>query len=198
MITIANFGVGNLASIANMMNFLEIDVEVLDSPNEIENITHLIIPGVGAFDTGMELLKKTGWQSAILDLTPDTKILGICLGMHLLTNGSDEGDLEGLGLINAWSRKFDSDQVRIPHMGWNLVNIGKLNPLVTMDEKEKRYYFTHSYFVELQDFSDEVGTTQYQGGFTSIFQRNNIFGCQFHPEKSHHFGMELLKNFAAI
>ena len=198
MITIANFGVGNLASIANMMNFLEIDVEVLDSPEEIENITHLIIPGVGAFDTGMELLKKTGWQSAILDLNPDTKILGICLGMHLLTNGSDEGDLEGLGLISAWSRKFDSDQVRIPHMGWNLVNVDKLNPLVATDEKEKRYYFTHSYFVELQDFSDEVGTTQYQGSFTSIFQRNNIFGCQFHPEKSHRFGMELLKNFAAI
>ena len=198
MITIANFGVGNLASIANMMNFLEIDVEVLDSPEEIENITHLIIPGVGAFDTGMQLIKKTGWQSAISDLTPDTKILGICLGMHLLTNGSDEGDLQGLGLINAWSRKFDSDQVRIPHMGWNLVDVGKLNSLVAMDEKEKRYYFTHSYFVELQDISDEVGTTQYQGSFTSIFQRNNIFGCQFHPEKSHRFGMELLKNFAAI
>ena len=198
MITIANFGVGNLASIANMLNFLEIDVEVLDSPGGIEDITHLVIPGVGAFDTGMELLKKSGWQSAILDLSSETKILGICLGMHLLTNGSDEGKLEGLGLINAWSHKFDSDQVRIPHMGWNLVNIRKPNPLVEINEEEIRYYFTHSYFVELHDLHDEIGTTRYQEDFTSIFQRNNIFGCQFHPEKSHRFGMELLKNFAAI
>ncbi len=198
MITIANFGVGNLASIANMLNFLEIDVEVLDSPRDVEGITHLIIPGVGAFDTGMELLKKTGWQSAIQDLSPKTNILGICLGMHLLTNGSDEGSLEGLGLIDAWSHKFDADHVRIPHMGWNLVNVHRLNPLVVMDQEEKRYYFSHSYFVKLQDLSEELGATQYQEGFTSIFQRNNIFGCQFHPEKSHRFGMELLKNFAAI
>jgi glutamine amidotransferase len=198
VITIANFGVGNLASIANMLNFLEIDVEVLDSPRDVEGITHLIIPGVGAFDTGMELLKKTGWQSAIQDLSPKTNILGICLGMHLLTNGSDEGSLEGLGLIDAWSHKFDADHVRIPHMGWNLVNVHRLNPLVVMDQEEKRYYFSHSYFVKLQDLSEELGATQYQEGFTSIFQRNNIFGCQFHPEKSHRFGMELLKNFAAI
>jgi glutamine amidotransferase len=198
MLTIANFGLGNLASIANMLNFLEIDVEVLDSPRDIEDITHLIIPGVGAFDTGMELLKKTGWQSAIQDLSPKTNILGICLGMQLLTNGSDEGGLEGLGLINAWSHKFDADHVRIPHMGWNLVNVHKLNPLVVMDQEEKRYYFSHSYFVKLQDLSEELGATQYQEEFTSIFQRNNIFGCQFHPEKSHRFGMELLKNFAAI
>ena len=198
MITIANFGVGKLASIANMLNFLEIDVEVLDSPRDVEGITHLIIPGVGAFDTGMELRKKTGWQSAIQDLSPKTNILGICLGMHLLTNGSDEGSLEGLGLIDAWSHKFDADHVRIPHMGWNLVNVHRLNPLVVMDQEEKRYYFSHSYFVKLQDLSEELGATQYQEGFTSIFQRNNIFGCQFHPEKSHRFGMELLKNFAAI
>jgi glutamine amidotransferase len=181
-----------------MLNFLEIDVEVLDSPRDVEGITHLIIPGVGAFDTGMELLKKTGWQSAIQDLSPKTNILGICLGMHLLTNGSDEGSLEGLGLIDAWSHKFDADHVRIPHMGWNLVNVHRLNPLVVMDQEEKRYYFSHSYFVKLQDLSEELGATQYQEGFTSIFQRNNIFGCQFHPEKSHRFGMELLKNFAAI
>ena len=198
MLTIANFGLGNLASIANMLNFLEIDVEVLDSPGDIEKITHLIIPGVGAFDTGMELLKKTGWQSAIKDLSSETKILGICLGMHLLTNGSDEGNLKGLGLINAWSHRFDSDQVRIPHMGWNLVNVRKFNPLVAMGKEEKRFYFTHSYFVELQDLADELGSTTYQQEFTSIFQRNNIFGCQFHPEKSHRFGMELLENFAAI
>jgi len=198
VITIANFGVGKLASIANMLNFLEIDVEVLDSPRDVEGITHLIIPGVGAFDTGMELRKKTGWQSAIQDLSPKTNILGICLGMHLLTNGSDEGSLEGLGLIDAWSHKFDADHVRIPHMGWNLVNVHRLNPLVVMDQEEKRYYFSHSYFVKLQDLSEELGATQYQEGFTSIFQRNNIFGCQFHPEKSHRFGMELLKNFAAI
>jgi glutamine amidotransferase len=118
--------------------------------------------------------------------------------MHLLTNGSDEGSLGGLGLIDAWSHKFDADHVRIPHMGWNLVNVHRLNPLVVMDQEEKRYYFSHSYFVKLQDLSEELGATQYQEGFTSIFQRNNIFGCQFHPEKSHRFGMELLKNFAAI
>ena len=198
MITIANFGVGNFASIANMLIYLGIEVEVQESPKLMGNTTHLILPGVGAFDTGMDLLVKSGWKSAIEDLSSSVNILGICLGMQLLTNGSEEGNRSGLGLINAKCFRFDSKESSVPHMGWNIVNVLKENQIISQLDEYERFYFTHSYYVQANDSADILGETTYQSKFTSVFQRNNILGCQFHPEKSHRFGMKFLQNFATL
>jgi glutamine amidotransferase len=198
MVTIANIGVGNYASIANMLRFLEIDVEVQNSPKDIEKITHLIVPGVGSFDAGMRLMIDSGWATALREISPRTQVLGICLGMQLLTLGSDEGDLEGLGLVKGWCRKFDDSQVVTPHMGWNKVVSVKPNPILTSGSLVDWFYFSHSYFVEIENISQQIGETKYSESFTSAFQVGNVFGCQFHPEKSHKFGMKLLENFAKI
>ena len=198
MITIANFGVGNFASIANMLIYLGIEVEVLDSPKMAGNTTHLILPGVGAFDTGMDLLVKSGWKSAIEDLSSSVNILGICLGMQLLTHGSEEGNRSGLGLIDAKCFRFDSKESSVPHMGWNFVAVMKENQIISQLNQQERFYFTHSYYVQANDSNDILGETMYQSKFTSVFQRNNIVGCQFHPEKSHRFGMKFLQNFATL
>ena len=139
MITIANFGVGNFASIANMLIYLGIEVEVLDSPKMAGNTTHLILPGVGAFDTGMDLLVKSGWKSAIEDLSSSVNILGICLGMQLLTHGSEEGNRSGLGLIDAKCFRFDSKESSVPHMGWNFVTVMKENQIISQLNQHERF-----------------------------------------------------------
>jgi glutamine amidotransferase len=198
LITIADAGLGNFASIANMLDFLEIDVEIRKSPGEIESITHLILPGVGSFDAGMELLDSSGWTGAINSLPSETKILGICLGMQLLTEGSEEGVRPGLGLIPGKCKRFDSGLGQVPHLGWNTLNVIKGNNIFPEDSKIRRFYFAHSYFVELSDQSVAFGETHYMKSFTSAFASQNIYGFQFHPEKSHQFGMEALENFSRL
>lgn len=197
MITIANPGLGNFASIANMYKFLEIDVEIVSDPSKLSRVTHLILPGIGAFDNGMKLLSESGWKSAILSLDPDIKILGICLGMQLLTNGSQEGLLPGLGLIDGVCQRFPKDSLSVPHIGWNEVTSQNDSDLIKASEKN-RFYFSHSYFVELENALLGTGNTTYGTEFTSSFKKENVYGVQFHPEKSHQFGMRLLRRFAAI
>lgn len=180
-----------------MYKFLEIDVEITSDPRKLTEVTHLVLPGIGAFDNGMKLLSKSGWKTAIQDLSPAVNILGICLGMQLLTNGSEEGSLPGLGLIEADCRRFPENDLSIPHIGWNQVTgIGE-SELIRREEIN-RFYFSHSYYVKLQDESLATGTTSYGKEFTSSFSHKNIFGVQFHPEKSHKFGMRLLRRFAEI
>ena len=180
-----------------MYKFLEIDVQVLEDPSAISGVTHLILPGVGAFDPAMRLLETSGWKEAILGLNPETKLLGVCLGMHLLTNGSEEGSLPGLGLIGATCKRFNKTNLRVPHIGWNKVTAKLNNPLLTLDESNY-FYFSHSYFVECDQQELSQASTTYGQNFTSYFSHGNVHGVQFHPEKSHKYGMDLLRKFASL
>jgi glutamine amidotransferase len=182
-----------------MLGYLGIDAQISCDPNEIAKADRLILPGVGHFQHGMEQLEEMGLigvlkKAALQDQKP---ILGICLGMQLLTKHSEEGNIDGLGLIDAQTVRFRLEDypIKIPHMGWNTVDFKKDSKLTVNIRINPRYYFVHSYFVECKNTEDVLCTTNYGCEFISGFEHNNIFGLQFHPEKSHKFGMELLSNF---
>jgi glutamine amidotransferase len=202
MTTILNYNLGNPKSIKNMLGYLGFDAHITSDPNEIENAERLILPGVGHFQHGMEQLEQLGLIEVLQEAVTKNKkpILGICLGMQLLTKFSEEGNMAGLGFIDAQTKKFDLDdpKLKIPHMGWNTVKFKKESNLRNEIRPNPRYYFVHSYFVECNDKNDVLCTTNYGQEFVSGFQHENIFGLQFHPEKSHKFGMELLANFCKI
>ena len=199
---IINYNLGNPKSIKNMLGYLGIDSQITSDSNVILNASHLILPGVGHFQHGMEQLGNLGMIEVLQEAVINNKkpILGICLGMQLLTKFSEEGNMEGLGFIDAQTKKFELDdpKLKIPHMGWNTVKFNKESELTTEIRSNSRYYFVHSYYVECNDKYDVLCTTNYGQEFVSGFQHENIFGLQFHPEKSHKFGMELLANFCKI
>ncbi len=202
MTTIINYNLGNPKSIKNMLGYLGIDAQISSDSDEITNAERLILPGVGHFQHGMEQLKQLGLievlnKAVLVDKKP---ILGICLGMQLLTKHSKEGNIDGLGFIDAQTLKFNLDdpQLKIPHMGWNTVEFKKESKLIQDVSENPRYYFVHSYYVDCAHQEDILCSTNYGEHFVSGFQHNNIFGLQFHPEKSHKFGMELLANFCKI
>jgi glutamine amidotransferase len=199
---IINYNLGNPKSIKNMLGYLGVDSKITTDSNDILNASHLILPGVGHFRHGMEQLEKLGLIEVLKEAVMDNKkpILGICLGMQLLTNFSEEGNLKGLGFIDAQTKKFNQEdhKLKIPHMGWNTVKFNKESELSNGIRFNPRYYFVHSYFVECNAKDDVLCTTRYGQEFVSGFQHDNIFGLQFHPEKSHKFGMELLGNFCKI
>tara|TARA_B110000971_G_C20039698_1_gene516969 strand:- start:3929 stop:4534 length:606 start_codon:yes stop_codon:yes gene_type:complete len=200
MITIIDYGLGNLESIANMLKKLGQTSLISSRKEDILNATKLILPGVGSFDTGMNNLKERGFieilnKRVIEDKTP---ILGICLGMQLLTNSSEEGIEEGLGWIEGQSLKFVYDHLKVPHMGWNSIEIHKESPLFESTKKHRKYYFVHSYHVHCKHERDILATSEYGIDFNSMVKKNNIYGAQFHPEKSHKYGMEILNQYAKI
>lgn len=200
MIAIIDYGVGNLGSIQNMLNYLQIEAKMTCSVEDIWKADKLILPGVGAFDAGMEQLKLSGLKE-ILDeevLGKHKSILGICLGMQLMTKGSEEGKMQGLGWFNAHTKKFVFDNnsgMLVPHMGWNEISIKHQHTLFNGLEEENKFYFVHSYYVQAEASKEEAATTFYGHDFASVMVNEHIMGCQFHPEKSHRFGMRLLKNF---
>jgi len=202
MTTIINYNLGNPKSIKNMLSYLGIDAVISDDLNTLKSADRLILPGVGHFAHGINQLNNLGFTDVIKEhaLTQQKPILGICLGMQLMTNFSEEGDVEGLGLIDAQTKKFQlqDKSLKIPHMGWNEVSWQKESPILNSLSEKPRYYFVHSYFVECNNQNDVLGTTHYGQDFVSAFQHDNIIGMQFHPEKSHQFGMELLKNFTKL
>ena len=198
MIVIVDYGMGNLGSIKNMVKKIGYDAIISSDPSDLLSAKKIILPGVGSFDNGVKNLDELGLKKIIIDLveTKQVQILGICLGMQLLGKTSDEGSLEGLGLIDGQVRKFDNNQIRVPHMGWNTVNLKKKSHLFKdMYNQENRFYFVHSYYFECNDEEDILTTTTYQKDFVSSLHKENIYGTQFHPEKSHKFGMSLLNNF---
>jgi glutamine amidotransferase len=199
MIHIINYGMGNLGSIHNMLKKLGIASKIVESPDQCMDAVKLILPGVGAFDEGMRVLNESGWLPFFDQKVKQEKVpvLGICLGMQLMTNSSEEGDCRGLGWIDGETLKFNlaDTNLKVPHMGWNIVNPVAETDLFESEEEELRFYHVHSYYVKLNDQSQEIASTNYGGPFTSSFQKQNILGVQFHPEKSHKFGMRLLKNF---
>ena len=203
-ILIIDYGAGNIGSVVNMFKRVGHSCLVSASSLDIKNAKKIVIPGVGHFDHGMEQLEKSGLLD-VLSYTVVEKnipILGICLGMQMMTFGSEEGNRRGLGWIKAEVTKFNvyNSIYRVPHMGWNSVSIKKETPLVTgLDaEKHLRFYFVHSYFVNCHEDNDVLMKTQYANEFVSAFQHGNIMGVQFHPEKSHRYGMMLFKNFGDL
>jgi len=204
MIIIVDYGVGNLGSIKNMFKKVGVKAESSSDPAILRDAEKLILPGVGAFDAGMSKLKERGLVGILNELVLEKKVpvLGHCLGMQLMTRRSEEGREAGLGWIDADTVrfKFETDQahLKIPHMGWNVLDIRRPHPLVSGLGTEARFYFVHSYHIVCADEVDVVAYTDYGYNFASVVQKGNIVGAQFHPEKSHKFGMQLLRNFAEL
>ncbi len=201
MIAIIDYKTGNLGSIQNMLKKIRVESVITSSAEEIAKATKLIIPGVGSFDQGMNNLHELGLTEILNRRAIEEKIpvLGICLGMQLMTKRSEEGKIPGLCWIDANTIRFcfsDTVEYKTPHMGWNFINQHKKSRLLTDMYPNARFYFVHSFFVSPNEPSDILTTTTYETEFTSSFEKGNILGVQFHPEKSHKFGMKILKNFA--
>ena len=205
-IIIVDYKMGNLGSIANMLKKVGYPAQISDQPDAIRSATKLILPGVGAFDTAMQNIAELELAEVLRHKVLEDKvpILGVCLGMQLFANGSEEGQLPGLGWIDAKVVKFDlkkntqHSKLRIPHMGWNFINIQKQSEILKGLDNEARFYFVHSYHFVCQNEEDVLAKTFYGYDFVSMVKRANIIGAQFHPEKSHRFGMTLYRNFAEL
>tara|TARA_Y100001968_G_scaffold283495_1_gene282174 strand:+ start:2713 stop:3312 length:600 start_codon:yes stop_codon:yes gene_type:complete len=195
---------GNTASILNMMRKVGLDAQISLDAEEIKSSRAFILPGVGAFDNGMTKIKKSGVLGLLEDMVVHQKkpFLGICLGMQMLFESSEEGEEEGFGWLPGSVRRFDfsasSETNKIPHMGWNFVNSSSANKLFSGLHEENRFYFVHSYHACCMNPSHVVATTRYSYDFTCCVQKENIIGVQFHPEKSHRFGMTFFKNFSSL
>jgi imidazole glycerol-phosphate synthase subunit HisH len=203
MIVIVDYGIGNLASVSNMFKKIGVkDVVVSGNHELISRASKLLLPGVGAFDGGMGNLEQSGLiavlnQKALVEKVP---VLGICLGMQLLTKRSEEGQKSGLGWIDAETVKFNPDpalKLKVPNMGWNYINVKHDNALIDMKSKN-RFYFVHSYYVKCFDEKQSLATSNFGIEYTCLVNKENIFGAQFHPEKSLKFGMKVLENFAKL
>lgn len=198
MIVIIDIGVGNVGSIENMLKKVGVSCSVSSLVEDIEGATALILPGVGAFDHVMGALRGSGLLEVIERkvLVEHTPFLGICIGMQLLFDSSDEGLCPGLSWIPGEVKRFSDTSLKIPHMGWNIVNINKDNPLLPSRAEEMRFYFVHSYHVVCDD-EYAIASAVYGKDFICSVRKGNIFGVQFHPEKSHRFGMQLFKDFVS-
>jgi len=202
MITIIDYGMGNLGSIQNMVKKAGYVAEISSESEAIAQAEKIILPGVGSFDRAMSNLKALGLTALIQQkAATGTPLLGICLGMQLLADSSEEGVMEGLGLIPGKVVKFDLPaNFKVPHMGWNHVDYDKHSVLFRHFDtlEEARFYFVHSYYFAANQEADVIGQTSYGGSFASSVNKKNVYGVQFHPEKSHKFGLQLLKNFIEL
>ncbi len=201
MITIIDYGMGNLGSIQNMFKRIGVAATVAGDLETIAKAEKILLPGVGAFDNAMQRINDGGLRElldkkALVECVP---ILGICLGMQLLTHSSEEGSLPGLGWIAAAARRFPTNlDLKVPHMGWNIVTPNCTSALIQDLPEEVRFYFVHSYCVHVDNEQDSIMKANYGISFDAAIQHGNIYGAQFHPEKSHRFGMQLFKNFASL
>ena len=204
MITIVNYGSGNIQAIGNIYKRLNMEFSIAESPGLLERATKLILPGVGAFDKTMQQLNESGLRTKLDDLVLEQKVpvLGICVGMQIIARDSEEGDVPGLGWINGHVKKLDASKLthkpHLPHMGWNTVNALVDHPLMRDINPEQGFYFLHSYYFSCTNKENILCTTDYGETFASGVYDRNIYGMQFHPEKSHSNGIQLLKNFANL
>lgn len=202
-VTIPALPIGNLAAVANMVRRCGGEPIITANPQDLYRSQCIILAGVGAFDTGMRALEQGRWLVPLHDLAQQgqTPILGICLGMQLMCQSSEEGVLPGLGWFKAEVRRIVppvGSGLKVPHMGWNTLNFRNANALLAPTDDEQRYYFVHSYHVVCGDPIDVVATTPYGGELTAAMGRGNLYGTQFHPEKSHRFGMNLMQHFLKL
>jgi glutamine amidotransferase len=202
-VTIIDAGIGNVRSVLRMFEEIDADARLVDDPRDAADAQRLVLPGVGAFDAGMAALNGGGWRETLDRLALERRIpvLGICLGMQLLCRGSEEGKVPGLSWVAADVRRLDTGgdpRFKVPHMGWADVTPTRANALIEHDHEIPRYYHAHSYRAVCDDPGDVIGTATYGTEFTTAIQSGNIYGVQFHPEKSHRFGMELLRRFASL
>jgi glutamine amidotransferase len=202
MITIVNYGMGNLGSMLNMFKRIGVGATIENDPLVIRQADKLVLPGVGAFDGAMSCINSVPGllealnHKALIDNTP---VLGVCLGMQLLTRSSEEGELPGLGWVPGVTSLLPKQEgLKVPHMGWNVALPNVPSQLTANTGDESRYYFVHSYCVHVDDPSHSLMKTHYGIDFDSVIGYKNIYGVQFHPEKSHRFGMQILKNFAEL
>jgi imidazole glycerol-phosphate synthase subunit HisH len=204
MITIIDYGCGNLGSIQNMIKKIGGQSIISSDKDAIANAQKLILPGVGSFDTGISNLHERGlWDILNKKVQVEkTPILGICLGMQLMTKGSEEGKLPGLGWIDAKTIRFNLSNMpvkrTIPNMGWNYISVQKQSILFKDMYEHPKFYFVHSYYVMCNNAEDKLATADYGINYDCAFEKGNIYGVQFHPEKSHKYGMKLLQNFLGL
>ncbi|MEO6304394.1 MAG: imidazole glycerol phosphate synthase subunit HisH [Bacteroidia bacterium] len=203
MITIINYGLGNLGSVQNMLKRINVPSKITSDIKEIEAAEKILLPGVGAFDSAIQKIDELNLRTVLVHKAKVDKIpfLGICLGMQLLTRGSEEGLLNGLDLVPAKTIKFkfeETSDLKIPHMGWNFVKVNTPSKLTEGFTPEHRFYFVHSYKVVCDNNNNSILRTEYGGDFDSAIQNENVYGTQFHPEKSHKYGMQLLTNFSKL
>ena len=205
MISIIDYGVGNVQAFLNLFDRLGIKAKRANNTKLLEEASHLILPGVGHFDYAMKKLNNSGLRDSLekLVINSEVPLLGICVGMQMLANSSDEGDLPGLGWISgnvrAFSSNKDSSKLPLPHMGWNTLDVYKSEDLFgKFSEKLTEYYFLHSYYFDAKDKSLVSATSNYGFNFDAVISYKNIYGVQFHPEKSHEWGEKILKNFSTI
>ncbi len=204
MITIIDYGVGNIFAFQNVYKRLDIPTKIAKSREDLMDVQKLILPGVGSFDYAMNLLNSSGMREKLdeLVLEKKTPVIGICVGMQMMGNRSDEGKLEGLKWIDGDILKFDEKLIqhrtKLPHMGWNDVIPVRNHPLFSGFEKEVIFYFLHSFYFKCNIPTDSIAISDYGVSFSSAVCKDNIYGIQFHPEKSHQYGEKLLYNFAKL
>ena len=204
MITIVDYGLGNINAIATVYKFLNTHVQIVSNAAELKDADKIILPGVGAFDYAMDKLNQSGMRETLDDLvmTRHRDVLGICVGLQMMSHSSEEGQRSGLGWLNASVRKFD-DKVNgqkqsIPHMGWNNISPSSEHRILNGLDENSYFYFLHSYYWDTPEEETVLAKTRYGRDFVCVVNHENIFGVQFHPEKSHESGIRLLKNFAEI
>ncbi len=204
MITIVDYGLGNILAFVNVYNRLNIPVFVAQSASDLSSASRLILPGVGSFDHAINQFNRSGMRNAVEQLVIHEKkpVLGICVGMQMLAKSSEEGLLPGLGWIDGTVKKFALSamppETNLPHMGWNDVSPVVEQTLFKGLEQDSRFYFLHSFYFECHHRSNILAVSDYGGIFSCAVKQDNIYGVQFHPEKSHHSGTQLLKNFAEV
>ena len=201
MITIIDYGMGNLGSVQNMFKHVGAASVIANDVATIQKAEKILLPGVGAFDTAMRQIDVSGLRDILNHkaLVEKIPVLGICLGMQLLTQSSEEGNATGLGWVNATCHRFPVQPgLKVPHMGWNSVTQTNASPLTMGLPADSRFYFVHSYYVRVADEKDSILKAHHGVTFDAALQSGNIYGAQFHPEKSHRFGMQLFKNFAGL
>lgn len=204
MIGIVNYGSGNIHAIANIYKLLGIPFFISGDHSELNRATHLILPGVGAFDETMRILINSGLKNFLDDIVEHKAkpVLGICVGMQLLAEGSEEGNMQGFGWIKGFVKKFDKEKIQnkpyLPHLGWNTVEMKRRHSIFDNINQNKGFYFLHSYYFDAMDSNDVLATTTYGIEYASSVNSGNIYGMQFHPEKSHQNGIEIFKNFSKL
>ena len=204
MIAIVNFGVSNVASVSNMIKKVGGESIIISKPDDLKRpeISKLIFPGVGSFDSAMSILSENRWIDPLNHFIEDqnNKLLGICLGMQLMFEKSEEGKCSGLGWIKGEIKKFKfkDSSLKTPHMGWNYIEINNSTKLFSINDEPQRYYFVHSYHAQCKEKNNTSSFCNYGYNFTSSVEKRNIFGVQFHPEKSHRYGMKLMKRFMEL